>query len=152
MATINLRDLYPEEQLDCFIEVPDGGEEAFKASLTKEIADVYFDEQRRENAYKRRVYWNKAHYSLDQGDGIENDVISKTADPFDLLMEKLTNEQLLAAIDGLPEKQGKRIYEKFILGISQADIARAEGVAESAVNQAIERGLRNLEKILKKFL
>ena len=151
MATINLRDLYPEEKLDCFIEVPDGSEEAFKAGLTKEIADVYFNEQRKENAYRRRVYWHKAHYSLDQGDGIENDAVNKAADPYEVLLKKLMRKQLLDAIDSLPEKQSKRIYAKFILGISQADIARAEGVAESAVNQAIERGLRNLEKMLKIF-
>ena len=73
MARINLRDIYPEERLDCFVEVPDGDERAFVAGLTKEIADVYFEEQREENAYRRRIYWNKSHYSLDCGDGIEND-------------------------------------------------------------------------------
>ena len=35
--------------------------------------------------------------------------------------------------------------------MSNASIARAEKIAESAVRDSIERGLRNIEKFLKKF-
>ena len=52
----------------------------------------------------------------------------------------------------LPNKQAKRIYAHFILGMTKKDIARAEGVHEKVVRVAIERGLRSLEKILKKVL
>ena len=52
----------------------------------------------------------------------------------------------------LPDKQAKRIYAHFILGMTKQDIARAEGVHEKVVRVAIERGLRHLEKILKKSL
>jgi RNA polymerase sigma-70 factor (ECF subfamily) len=132
--------------------VPDGDVHAFKESLTEEIADFYFAEQRAENAYIRRVYWHEAHYSLDCGDGIENDAIDKTLDPvFEILADKLTKEQLYAAIDSLPEKQGKRIYAHFILGISQRAIAKKEKVSAMTVNESISGGLRNLEKYLKKI-
>ena len=152
MALINLRDIFPEYTLDCFVEVLDDDEETFKASLTKEIADVYFKEQREENKYKRKIYRYKAHYSLNQDDGIENEIVSDFDDPvFEEFVCKLDKQRLFDAIADLPEAQGKRIYTKFILGISQVEIARNEGVAESAVNQAIERGLRNLEKKLKSF-
>ena len=40
----------------------------------------------------------------------------------------------------------------FILGMTKQDIARAEGVHEKVVRVAIERGLRHLEKILKKSI
>lgn len=36
--------------------------------------------------------------------------------------------------------------------MSKTDIARAEGVNEKVVRLAIERGLRNMEKYLKKSL
>lgn len=36
--------------------------------------------------------------------------------------------------------------------MTKKDIARAEGVDEKVVRVAIERGLKNLEKYLKKFL
>lgn len=61
----------------------------------------------------------------------------------------MTAEQLQSAMASLPDKQGKRIYAHYILGISKSDIARAEGVDEKAVRVSIERGLRNMEKFLK---
>ena len=40
MATINLRKLFPQYELDCFVEVPDDEAEAFIAGLTEELAYV----------------------------------------------------------------------------------------------------------------
>ena len=65
---------------------------------------------------------------------------------------KVTMQELHAAIASLPNKQAKRIYAHFILGMTKQDIARAEGVHEKVVRVAIERGLRHLEKILKNSL
>ena len=65
---------------------------------------------------------------------------------------KVTAEQLHAAIASLPDKQAKRIYAHYILGMSKAEIARAEGVAENAVKDAIGRGLKRMEKYLKNTL
>ena len=151
MSTINLRVLFPSYELDCFVDVPDDDAEAFKASLTEETASVYFEFQRKENAYQRRVYWNKAHYSLNQGDGIENDAINATADPFEEYADKLTQQQLHAAIASLPEKQAKRVYAHYISGRSKAEIARSEGVDEKNVRQAIERGIIKMKSFLKNF-
>lgn len=61
-------------------------------------------------------------------------------------------QELHAAIASLPDKQAKRIYAHFILGMTKQDIARAESVHEKVVRVAIERGLRHLEKILKNSL
>ena len=63
-----------------------------------------------------------------------------------------SKQELHAAISSLPDKQAKRIYAHFILGMTKQDIARAEGVHEKVVRVAIERGLRRLEKILKNSL
>ena len=125
MAIINLRDYYPFYTSDYFMEVPEDVVEMFKE----------FD--RKEAAYRLRTYRHKAYYSLDRNDGIER---------------KVTIQELYTAISRLPDKQAKRIYAHFILGLTKQDIARAEGVDEKVVRLAIERGLRNLEKILKKFL
>jgi len=152
MATINLRDLYPEEELDCIIEVQNGDAEAFKATLTKEIADVYFEEQRRENAYQRRLFRNKAHYSLDCDDGIENDAINSSADLFEEYAAKLSKQQLHNALNSLPEKQRKRIYAQYFCGMNRSEIARAEGVDVSSVRESINAGLIKLKNILQKFL
>jgi len=56
---------------------------------------------------------------------------------------------LCRALNSLPEAQGKRIEAHYILGMSKADIAKAEGVRESAVRESIERGLQNMKKYLR---
>ena len=148
MATINLRDYFFCYKLDCFVEVPDEDVEAFLAGLTIKLADVYFKTQREENAYKRQQYRHKAHYSLDCNDGIQNDEIGVTDDPvFGECVANLTKEQLYYAIGKLPEKQAKRIYAHYYFGFSYTEIAKAEGVDESAVRRSIERGLLQAKKL-----
>ncbi|CUX37666.1 RNA polymerase sigma factor [Clostridium sp. C105KSO15] len=137
MAKINLRDFYPFYNTDIFIEIPD------------EVEAVLLEAERMERNYTRRRFYNKAHYSLDAGDGIENDILFVSLTPCELYERKMTAEQLQAAMASLPDKQGKRIYAYYILGISKSDIARAEGVDEKAVRVSVERGLRNMEKFLK---
>lgn len=137
MAKINLRDFYPFYNTDLFIEIPD------------EVEAALLEAERLERNFMRRRFYNKAHYSLDAGDGIENDILFVSLTPCELYERKMTAEQLRAAMASLPDKQGKRIYAHYILGISKSDIGRAEGVDEKAVRVSIERGLRNMEKFLK---
>ncbi|MDU0932086.1 MAG: sigma factor-like helix-turn-helix DNA-binding protein [Hungatella hathewayi] len=48
--------------------------------------------------------------------------------------------------DVLPEKQAKRIYARYYLGMRVSEIAAAEGVDPSRVRESIRRGLRQLAK------
>ena len=137
---INLRDIYPHYTQDCFVEVTD------------EVADLFSEFDRKEAAYRLRTYRHKAYYSLDRNDGIEHEALFVALSPHELYERKVTMQELHAAISRLPDKQAKRIYAHFILGMTKKDIARAEGVHEKVVRVAIERGLRSLEKILKKVL
>lgn len=137
MATINLRDFYPSYTADMLVEVPN------------EVAAMLYEVERLERNYRRRVFYNRAHYSLDAGDGIEQSALFVSMSPCELYERKLTMEQLYAALNSLPEKQGLRVHAHYILGISKADIARAEGIQESAVRDAIDRGLKSMERYLK---
>ncbi len=140
MTTINLRDYYPFCNSNLFIEVSD------------EVAETLAEDKRREQNYLRRVAYHKAFYSLDAGDGIENEALFRSLSPCEVYERKLTMEQLYTALDALPDKQGRRIYAHYILGIPQAEIARAEGVAKGRVSESIKRGLRNMEHFLKNLL
>ena len=53
-------------------------------------------------------------------------------------------EKLYAAIIALLEKQAKRLYAHFYLGMSKVEIVRQEGVAENVVRESINRGLQHL--------
>jgi RNA polymerase sigma-70 factor (ECF subfamily) len=141
MAKINLRKYYPDYyDTDFIIEVPD------------EVAALMDSYEHAEAAYYLRRYRHKAYYSLDRGDGIEHDMLFVSLSPCEIYERKVTVEQLHAAIIALPDKQAKRIYAHYFLGMSKSAIAKAEGVNESAVRDGIDRGLRNIEKFLKNFL
>lgn len=59
MKTINLRDYYPFYTQDTFLEVSDT------------VAEALAEAERQEHNYLRRLFYNKAHYSMDAEDGIE---------------------------------------------------------------------------------
>ena len=46
----------------------------------------------------------------------------------------------------LPEKQAKRIYARYYLGMTVNEIAEVEGVDPSRVRDSIRRGLKQLAK------
>ena len=141
MTKINLREHYPDfYKTDYIIEVPD------------EVAAIMLEYDRLEAAYRRRTYYHKAHYSLDRGDGIEYDALFVSMTPCEIYERKVMMAQLHAAIAALPDKQAKRINGRYFLGLSAEAIAESEGVSVSAVNSSIQRGLKNMEKFLKKYL
>ena len=137
MVEINLRTYYPHYREDCFVEVPD------------EVAELLQACARSEAAYQRRRFRYNAYFSLDRDDGIEHDVLFVALSPQEIYERKVSREQLHAAMAVLPDKQAKRIYAHFFLGMSKAEIARAEGVGKNAVGVSISRGLKKIEKILK---
>lgn len=140
MLKINLRDYYPFYKSDVYIDIPN------------DVAAVLLEAERQEQAYRRRAYRHKAQYSLDRGDGIEHNICFVSLSPCEIYERKMTAEQLHAAIAALPDKQGKRIYAHYILGISQTDIAQAENVDVRNIRKSISKGLQNMEAFLKKHL
>lgn len=140
MVKINLRKYYPDfYTTDCIIEVPD------------EVAALMDSYEHAEAAYYLRRYRHKAYYSLDRGDGIEHDILFVSLSPCEIYERKVTVEQLHAAIAALPDKQAKRIYAYYFLGMSKSAIAKTEHVNECTVRESITSGLRNMKKYLKHF-
>ena len=134
MKKINLRELYPDVYTtDFFVDV------------TEEVMETIRAAERAETAYERKMYRYKAQYSLDCENGIENAVLLKPQTPEMLLEEKQLREQLYAVM-ALPEKQAKRIYARYYLGMRVSEIAAAEGVDPSCVRDSIRRGLKQLAK------
>jgi len=141
MVKINLRKYYPDfYTADCIIEVPD------------EIAALMNSYEHAEAAYCLRRYRHKAYYSLDRGDGIEHDILFVSLSPCEIYERKVTVEQLHAAIAALPDKQAKRIYAYYFLGMSKSTIAKAEGVNKSQISRSINKALKNMEVVIKNII
>ena len=140
MKKVNLRDLYPDVyKNDHFVEV------------TEDVLETIRAAERAEAARQRQMYNYKAYYSLDCDNGIEKQVVYQPPTPEMLMEEKQLREQLYSAVMALPEKQAKRIYARFYLGMTVKEIAKTEGVDLSRVYDSIQRGLKWLAKNLKKF-
>mgnify|MGYP000790106096 FL=1 len=117
MKKVNLRELYPDiYKTDVFIEV------------SSEVQEVFLTDKRAEAARQRQMYNYKAYYSLDCDNGIEKQVVYQPPTPEMLMEEKQLREQLYSAVMALPEKQAKRIYARFYLGMTVKEIAKTEGV------------------------
>ncbi len=140
MTTINLKDFYPWYTNDEYIEV------------SEEVADELRASRLYEAAYQRRVIRNKAQYSLDCEDGIEYSACVSEPTPQELLERMELFCHLCAALNSLPETQGRRVDACVILGKSYSEVARAVGVHESAVRRSVERGLEKMKQYLKKCL
>ena len=107
MKKINLRELYPDVYTTDFF-----------ADVTEKVMETIRAAERAEAAYERKMYRYKAQYSLDCENGIENAVLLKPQTPEMLLEEKQLQEQVYAAVMRLPEKQAKRIYARYYLGMT----------------------------------
>ena len=137
MQKINLRDLYPDVyKTDVFVDV------------SEEVLATIQGQQQADAAYERRKFRHKAHYSLDRKDGIENDALSRPLTPEEVLEQKQLREELYAALMQLPVIQARRIYARFYMGMTMAEIARIEGVDRRRVWDSIRRGLKKLAKAM----
>lgn len=134
MKEINLRDFYPWYMEDVMVEV------------TEEVAEELLAGQRYIKASRRRVYRNKAHFSLDAEDGIEYSACFSNPSPQELIERMERFEHICHALNSLPDAQGQRVFEHYLLNHSVKAIAAAEGVTERAINAAIQRGLDNMKK------
>ena len=138
MKKINLRELYPDVYTtDFFVDV------------TEKVMETIRAAERAEAAYERKMYRYKAQYSLDCENGIENAVLLKPQTPEEVMEDKQLRDQLYAAVMTLPDKQAKRIYARFYLGMTPIEIAKAEKVDVSRVRDSIRRGLKNLSKLFR---
>lgn len=138
MKMIILNDYYPHLTERITMEVSD------------EIAVTLSTGGRLGDSYKRR---KREHdeCSLDSTPGFEADVTFPPLTPEQVMVNRENRAAIHAAIDQLPPIQARRVYAHYILGISRADLARAEGVGISRISGSIDRGLLNLKNILENF-
>ena len=135
MTTIKLNNYYPHLTECITLEVSE--EIAVTLSIGGRLCD----------SYKRR---KREHdeCSLDGTPGFEADVTYPPLTPEEIMELAEDRAALYAALDRLPPVQARRVYARFILGRSVGQIAKAEGVEERNVREAINKGLRGLKKYL----
>ncbi|MBR4079304.1 MAG: sigma-70 family RNA polymerase sigma factor [Christensenellaceae bacterium] len=137
MKTINLKEFYPEiYTADTFCEIPE------------EVLEELLSFRRKENAAKRKVYRNKAYYSLDRNDGVEHEALLFPQTPEEVYERKEDLVRLCDAVKMLTKKQRRRLYARTILDMSYAEIAKRENVSESSIRCSV----CSARTFLKKFM
>ena len=139
MTTINLKRYYPYMTENVMLEVSD--EIAATLSMGGRLCDSYKRQKRR-----------NGECSLDTDPGFEADVLRQPMTPDEYIEARETTFALYDALAQLPPTQARRVYQHYLLGMSKAEIAVAEGVGRSRICCSIERGLAAMKNILKKSL
>lgn len=139
MTTINLKEFFYWYIRDEYIEV------------TEEVAMELREDKRYEFNHWRRMKRNKSNYSLDAGDGIENDICEFEPSPEECMALMEQYRRLCCTLNSLPAPQGRRIYKHYLLNMTQTEIAVDEGVSVNAVSLSIQHGLDRMKKLWGKF-
>ena len=138
MKTINLRSEYPElYHRDMFVEVAD------------EIADLLYDSRKLQHRLNEQDRYNGVAYVVFDDDDSVN--VCHAPSPYQELVTEEMVRALYQALFSLPEDQRRRVYLHFIAGVSQTDIAIAEGVSQPCVNKSIMRAIIQMKKYLRNF-
>lgn len=137
MTTINLRDYYPDiYNEDQFITLPD--------DVVAILRQFRLDDE----AYRIRTYRYKAYFSLDYSDNIERESMIVIMTPSEILEQKEDNRRLYEALNKLPNTQRRRIFAKYILGLTYDEISKIDGSDPTSICKSVKRGLRQLKKFL----
>ena len=139
MSIINLREFYPWYTHNEFVEVSD------------EVAAELLADKRYEKTHERRMRHNKTYFFDEQTENEASVITNSTGNPEALFEAMEKHCGLCRALNSLPEVQGCRVEAHYLLGRSRKEIAESEGVSESAVNAAIEKGLANMKEFLKNY-
>lgn len=74
----------------------------------------------------------------------------KKLSPFlSTVIAKMEHEKFREAIARLPEAQRRRCILYFYHGLTEKEIAKAEGVTQPMVTKSLNQAMKNLKKILK---
>ena len=133
MVTINLKKYYPDYyKEDTYIDVED------------DVAEFLETNRPKPASAKRKAQRYKAQYSLDAGDGIEEDTLVLLFE--EARRNELLYERLRSAMTYLTEKQRRRFLMKYDLEYTYAEIAEREQVNVNAVEDSIEQAKEKIRK------
>lgn len=140
MKKVNLKNLYPSiYKKDTYILLPD------------DIVSVLSEEIRKERAGYAKINYHRAYYSLDREDGIERHALIFPLLPDEMIERKEFLEYFYSIIMELPEKQLKRFYAYYVLGMKLKDIARIEDTEVPVIWRSIQKAVKRIQKNINNF-
>ncbi len=123
--------------------------------VTEEQAKVYRDECRKE----WRTEWNERYHttSLDEIVDAGHDMVDEQSNIESIFEEKESEEQTKALIKKLKQAmteltptQSRTVYKLFVKNMTQAEIAKEEGLSKAAITYRVNGIYSRLKKLLEK--
>ena len=133
----------------------DGEGKTVYVEVSDKVAETYMEVKReawRNDSYEEYhttspdAIQESGHEFADEGADIEAGMISRE----DAAERKQMLVTLKSAIPHLTPLQQRTLKKIFVLNMSQAEIAREEGVSEQAISDRVSRIYNQLRKVLKK--
>ncbi len=111
--------------------------------LTSEMYEAMTDSYKKDDRERKREALYHDSFAFDEG--IE--LADESADVFFLSDSSYNMQRILDKMMSLPGRQGPRMYKRYFLHMTSAEIARSEGVDSSSVRESIIRGKANMHDI-----
>jgi RNA polymerase sigma-70 factor, ECF subfamily len=102
----------------------------------------------RQKARRRRERWMSASLDADAGDRERVEATATTPSPEDALLGRERYQKIVAAIDGLPERQRSVLLLCHHHGHTTREVSTMTGLNESTVRVHLHRAVRKLRSLL----
>lgn len=117
--------------------------------ITKEVYEA-FDNFELEDISEMHEFERHIEHSEVYEENLNKRAVDKPMSLEDEVIRKSTFEDLMRAVNNLPEVQKRRIKKYYFDDLSMVEIAKQENCSKVAVKYSLECAIENLKKILKK--
>lgn len=119
--------------------------------INKELKDEVKIHKRHLKSQKNEFDRHIEHLELTETQ-INKRAISKAPTTEEMFFEKEGERQIIKTIWSLPEPQNRRVYMFIVEELTLTEIAKIENRAIPVIKRSVDRGIKNLQEKLKKFL
>lgn len=139
---------YNEKEHSYIVSFKDNKNNVHKVEVSEKVFGAFdkfeLEDISQMHEYERHIEHNEVfEYTLN------NRAVDKPVGIEEQVENKFIAEELLLAINKLPEVQKRRLKKYFFENMTMIEIAKQEGCSKVAVKHSIDDGIENLKKNLK---
>ena len=110
--------------------------------ITSEMFEVIKDSRNNDSREHMREYLHDV-YAIED----ERVPVDSLSDPAAIVESDDTYKHIIDEMMNLPGRQGQRMYQHYVLGLSVEEIAMTEGITAIAVYRSIQRAKKAMHKV-----
>ena len=111
--------------------------------ITPAMYEVIAESNRNDEREQKRAYRYHDAFAIDD----ERAPVDPSSDPATLAESDDTYNHIINEMMNLPGRQGQRMYQHYVLGLSVDEIAVSEGVTAASVYESLSRAKKAIHKV-----